>query len=106
MNSREEEKVDEDEDKEKIKNQLRIAWRYGESPSSNIKQSISGGDYFLLNKYMSLNEADDVKLFKFDLNSDDFYKSLAIDLNKKLDSGFNITKLKQFTNILRIGNQY
>ena len=90
---------------ERIKNQLRIAWRYGESPSTvSTKKQTESHNYFLLNKYMNNIQDHDVSLFKFNLNSNDFYKDLAIDLNKKVDLDFNILKLKQFKNILRIGN--
>jgi hypothetical protein len=100
-----EEEEDELEKEERIKNQLRIAWRYGESPSNATpKKQTESHNYFVLNKYMNMLDHD-VNLFKFNLNSYDFYKDLAIDLNKKIDLDFNILKLKQFKNILRIGNQ-
>ena len=54
---------------------------------------------------MNLNDvSNDAKLFKFELQSANFYKDLANDLNNLIESRFNITKIKQFTNILRIGN--
>lgn len=52
---------------------------------------------------MNLNESNDVKLFQFNLNTNNFYKNLANEINSVIDARFNVTKLKQFTNIVRIG---
>ena len=83
---------------------MRIAWRYGES-TATPQPTGESHNYFLLNKFMNLNDvSNDAKLFKFELQSANFYKDLANDLNNLIESRFNITKIKQFTNILRIGN--
>jgi hypothetical protein len=55
---------------------------------------------------MNLNESNDIKVFKFNLCSNNFYQDLASDLNNLIDSKFNINKLKQFTNIIRIGKYF
>jgi hypothetical protein len=107
--------------------QLRIAWRYGQQAQSS-PQSLDTTtntssakslqpNYFVMNKLMTKEEvqaSSNVKTFSLsdlDTNNNannksvnELYVDLAKKISKQIDTlNLNITKTKQYTNILRIG---
>lgn len=93
---------------------LRIAWRYGNKPASNVVEETTSKlvqpNYFLMNKFMSDEEiyaASNVETFQvLDTSNEkaNIYEQLESSLLDHIDKqGMNILKTKKYTNIMRIG---
>ena len=101
---------------------LRIAWRYGQqqqqqpAPSNVTSAKSLQPNYFVMNKLMSKEEiysSSNVSTFDLDVsqlsnstNANELYSKLAAKISEHIDSlNLNITKTKQYTNVLRIGKE-